>query len=68
VVAAHTPETVPWAWAANGVASVVGAILAIVLAMSAGFRGVNLIALGIYVLGVVAMLDAARRANPGRVP
>ncbi|GIW44061.1 MAG: hypothetical protein KatS3mg077_1343 [Candidatus Binatia bacterium] len=67
IVAAQTPEAVPWAWAANGVASVVGAILAIVLAMSAGFRSVNLIALGIYALGILAMLDAVRRANPERV-
>jgi len=37
---------VPWAWGINGCASVVGTVLAVVLAMEFGFRAVTLIAVG----------------------
>src|SRR5215216_1952779 len=48
-VAAARAELVPWAWGINGCASVLSAILAILLAMSLGFNAVVLIALGLYV-------------------
>jgi spermidine synthase len=47
-VATRTPALLPWAWGINGCASVLGAILAILLAMAAGFRAVMLIALALY--------------------
>ena len=47
-VATRTPALVPWAWGINGCASVLSAILAILLAMAAGFRAVMLIALALY--------------------
>jgi len=37
---AGSPRLVPWAWAANGAASVVAAVLAALLALSIGFRWV----------------------------
>lgn len=52
---------IPWGWAANGVASVVGAIVAIFLAMNLGFRAVGLLSLAIYSLGVWAMRSAMRQ-------
>lgn len=52
------PRLIPWAWAVNGVTSVVGAILCIVLAMMMGFRAVNLLALVIYAAGVAALVLA----------
>jgi hypothetical protein len=44
------PDLVPWAWAVNGCASVVGAVLATVLAVAIGFDGCMLAALALYLL------------------
>jgi spermidine synthase len=44
------PDLVPWAWGVNGVASVIGSILAILLAETIGFTAVLLIAGSLYVL------------------
>src|SRR5262249_5208271 len=68
-VAAHTPGLVPWAWGINGCASVLGAILATLLAMSLVFRAVVLIALALYALAAAAYLPLARGwdASSGRV-
>ena len=49
-LAAHMPGLVPWAWAINGCASVLSAILATLFAMSFGFRAVVLLALALYSL------------------
>jgi spermidine synthase len=49
-VAAQMPGLLPWAWGVNGCASVLGAILATLFAMSFGFRVVVLMALALYVL------------------
>ena len=59
VLTARAPELIPWAWAINGVMGVIGSILCIVLAISLGFRVVNLIAVAAYLLGVAAMLRPA---------
>jgi spermidine synthase len=48
LLAARNTELVPWAWGVNGVASVAGSILAIILAMEFGFTAVLLIAAGLY--------------------
>jgi hypothetical protein len=45
---AATP-LVPWMWAVNGYASVIGSVLAVILALNVGFRAVLLIAAGLYV-------------------
>ncbi len=55
------PRFVAWAWGINGLTSVVGTVLAIVLAMNYGFNGVLLCALVIYGVGSTALF-AARRA------
>lgn len=52
------PRLVPWAWAVNGCATVVGTLLAVIAGMTWSFSVVALAALGIYgvgVLGVVAV-------------
>jgi MFS family permease len=49
---------VPWAWGANGAASVVGSILSIVLAISVGFGIVLLIASGVYLVGIAALMSS----------
>ena len=47
----RNPHLIAWAWAINGYASVVSAILATCLAISIGFSAVILLAIGIYVVG-----------------
>ena len=44
------PSLVPWAWGINGCASVLSAILAVVVAMEIGFSGVMLTAAALYLL------------------
>jgi multisubunit Na+/H+ antiporter MnhB subunit len=45
----HTrPHFIPWAWGINGCASVLSAILAVLLAIDIGFNGVMLCAVVLY--------------------
>jgi hypothetical protein len=52
---------VPWAWGINGCASVVGTVLAVILAMNYGFRFVTFVALAIYLVGVLGIRASARK-------
>jgi spermidine synthase len=54
-VAAARSALVPWAWGINGCASVLSAILAVLLAMSLGFNAVVLIAIGLYVVAAATL-------------
>lgn len=54
-VAEVAPSLVPWAWAINGCASVVSAVLAILLAVQIGFGGVVSIAVVLYLCTVLTM-------------
>ena len=45
-----SPNLIPWAWGINGCASVLSAILAILLAIEIGFNGVMLGAAALYIL------------------
>ncbi len=54
-VARHNnPQLMPWAWGINGCASVLSAILAILLAIEIGFSGVMLSAIMLYALAWLA--------------
>lgn len=44
----NAPDLVPWAWAVNGCASVIAAVLAAILALSYGFTVVLLVGAGAY--------------------
>ena len=44
---------VAWSWAANGFASVVGAVLGTILAISMGFTAVVILAVGLYIIAAV---------------
>ena len=46
----NNPQLMPWAWGINGCASVLSAILAIMLAIEIGFSGVMLSAIMLYAL------------------
>jgi hypothetical protein len=55
-VTPHREEFVAWSWAVNGFFSVVSSVLATVLAMAYGFDAVMLVALVVYLIGIVALL------------
>jgi hypothetical protein len=59
----HQPRLVPWAWALNGVGSVTSSVLAVVLAMAIGFSGVAIVALGVYVVGVLSLVAVLPRSG-----
>ncbi len=54
-LAGASEEAVPWAWALNGFASVVGAVLATLLAIHLGFAAVILLAILIYGMACAAL-------------
>jgi hypothetical protein len=56
---ARAPEMVTWAWGINGALSVLGATLAIFIAMNWGFHATLLAASTTYLLGFVALRAAA---------
>lgn len=47
------PDFVPWAWCANGCASVLGAILPVLIALGWGFQAVGLFSSLLYILALV---------------
>src|SRR5207253_11229363 len=57
---ARTPEMVPWAWGINGALSVLGATVAIFIAMNWGFRVTLLAACATYLIGLASFLVATR--------
>jgi len=54
------PGFAPWAWAANGCASVISSVLAVMIAVSAGFSSVLLIGTVSYLLAVAILLLVGR--------
>src|SRR5213076_2310927 len=54
------PEIVAWGWGMNGAFSVVGATLAIFIAMNWGFQITLFAASGSYLIGLVALLASER--------
>jgi hypothetical protein len=58
LLSAHAPQMVPWAWGMNGALSVLGATLAIFIAMNWGFQVTLLAASGTYLVGLAALLSA----------
>ena len=59
------PGLVPWGWAINGFLSVAGSMLAIVLAMAAGFSAVLFAGMLLYGIALLAVPDAAQRPATG---
>jgi spermidine synthase len=55
------PRLVPWAWGVNGIGSVIGTTLAVILAMAWGFTVVAVIAAGLYLTGASLLLRAQRQ-------
>jgi hypothetical protein len=62
---ASAPHLVPWAWAINGCASVLSAILATLLAMTFGTRIVVFIAAALYLIAGTAFARRRRTVSAG---
>jgi hypothetical protein len=60
MLAARAPHMVAWAWGMNGALSVLGATLAIFIAMNWGFQVTLLAAAATYLVGLAAFLAATR--------
>jgi hypothetical protein len=58
VVVQRLPSWIPWAWGVNGSASVVGTILAMLLAIHVGFVLVVYLAVALYLLGALVLKSA----------
>jgi len=58
VLSVRAPQLVAWAWGMNGALSVVGATLAIFIAMNWGFHAALLAASGVYLIGLASFLLA----------
>jgi len=63
-VADRSALLVPWAWGINACASVVGAILATLLAIHLGFTLVVVMALGFYVLAAASFSQSYTVKSP----
>ncbi|PYR54280.1 MAG: hypothetical protein DMF95_00735, partial [Acidobacteria bacterium] len=61
ILSARAPQMVAWAWGVNGALSVLGATLAIFIAMNWGFQVTLLTASATYVVGLAAWLAATQR-------
>jgi hypothetical protein len=59
----HNPTIVPWAWAVNACATVIGSILVAILSMSLGFNLVLGLATGVYAVGFAAVGSLLRRSR-----
>jgi hypothetical protein len=64
LLAKETPQMIPWAWGMNGALSVLGATMAIFIAMNWGFRITLLAASATYLVGLAAFLSATKAALP----
>ncbi len=60
LLSARAPQMVTWAWGMNGALSVVGATLAIFIAMNWGFQITLLAAAATYLAGLSALVIATR--------
>ncbi len=62
----HSPDVIPWMWAVNGVTSVVGSVLAVIVAIHAGFRIALLMGLLFYAIAWTAVWLMRRLQIAGR--
>ena len=65
LLGAYKPGFIPWAWCANGCASVLGAILPVLIALSWGFQAVWLLSSLLYLLGLALIWKVSPSASSG---
>jgi hypothetical protein len=63
ILSGRAPQMLAWAWGMNGALSVLGATLAIFIAMNWGFRVTLLTASATYLIGLAALLSATQRKH-----
>ena len=63
LVQRSSPAFVPWAWAVNGSATVVGSVVTVIVSMNFGFHAVLLVAVAIYAVAFLAVDKLARAAG-----
>jgi len=63
----ESPGLVPWAWAVNGCASVISAVLAAILALDSGFSQVLLLGGGFYALAALVFPGQGHEADPSQI-
>ena len=59
------PALLPWAWGINGACSVLGSIVAVVLALHLGFRSAHMAGMACYALAGLAAWRAFRSSPDG---
>jgi hypothetical protein len=57
-------ESIPWVWALNGGASVLGSIFAMALSMSVGYRMALTVGAAVYLLAATIVRPASRSVGP----
>ncbi len=62
IMGRHRQRLIPWGWAMNSYATVIGSVLSVLLAMSLGFSAVYLMAAGAYAIALLASGSLARSA------
>jgi hypothetical protein len=55
-----SPTSIPWAWGINGYTSVLGSVLTVMIGMAYGFNTVLILAVSVYVVGMLAILGFGR--------
>ena len=55
-----------WGWAVNGFASVIGSVLTTILAMTFGFQTVLFVALGVYLVALLALRGLLSERQPAQ--
>jgi hypothetical protein len=60
LLSSRSPQMVTWAWGMNGALSVVGATLAIFIAMNWGFSATFMAASATYLVGLVALVGSSK--------
>jgi hypothetical protein len=68
LLARRQPDLLPWAWAMNGALSVLGATLAVFIAMNWGFSVTLLVGAAVYAgaAGLAAKASGSRVCPPSR--
>jgi len=64
-VSRENPRLVPWAWGINGIGSVLGTTLAVILAMAWGFTTVAMLAAALYAVGTLGMIGVRPATRAG---
>ena len=64
MLAKTSPESIPWAWAMNGYATVVGISSAILIAMQIGFAMLLVAALLVYLIGFLCLIRSRAVTAP----